>query len=165
MKINKKIIIAILSMCLLVPMNTFADAKDDRIAELERQVAELEMQIAELTSPSTSTNTNQSTTDQSTAQGNTIGETNALRSAKQYLEFTHFSAEGLKKQLKYEGYSDSEADFAVANCGANWNEQASESAKQYMELMPMSRDQLYNQLIYEGFTDMQALIGCGAVGY
>ena len=135
-------------------------AKDDRIAELERQVAELEMKIAELTSPSVG-----ATSNQSTIQGGTVGETNALRSAQRYLDIMHFSAEGLKNQLKYDGFSESESAFAVANCGANWNDQAAAAAKSYMELMPMSRDQLYDQLIFDGFTDMQALVGVGAVGY
>lgn len=157
---NKRIFIAFILMCLLLPSSVFADAKDDRIAELERQVAELEMKIAELTSPSVG-----ATSNQSTIQGSTVGETNALRSAQQYLDIMHFSAEGLKNQLKYDGFSESEAAFAVANCGANWNDQAAAAAKSYMELMPMSRDQLYDQLIFDGFTDMQALVGVGAVGY
>ena len=37
MKKISKLTIALLLMCLLIPVNTFADAKDDRIAELEEE--------------------------------------------------------------------------------------------------------------------------------
>lgn len=97
--------------------------------------------------------------------GATLGETNALKKAKSYLSIMPYSREGLRKQLMFDRFSESEANYGVANCGANWNEQASKKAESYMRLMPMSRDQLYDQLIYDGFTDMQALIGVGAVGY
>lgn len=95
----------------------------------------------------------------------TLGEMNALRSAKSYIDLMSFSAKGLKKQLKYEGYSDSEAQYGVDNCGANWNEQAAKSAKSYIELMSFSRNGLKKQLLYEGFTESQAEYGVKAAGY
>ena len=95
----------------------------------------------------------------------TLGEANALKSAKQYLSLMPFSAKGLKKQLEFEGYSSAEAQYAVNNCGANWNEQAAKSAKQYMDLMSFSRKQLKDQLLYEGFTNEQAEYGVKSVGY
>ena len=95
----------------------------------------------------------------------TLGEMNALRSAKSYIDLMSFSAKGLKKQLKYEGYSDSEAQYGVDNCGANWNEQAAKSAKSYIELMSFSRSGLKKQLLYEGFTESQAEYGVKAAGY
>lgn len=95
----------------------------------------------------------------------TLGESNALKSAKNYLSIMGFSAKRLKEQLEYEGYSSAEAQYAVNNCGADWNEQAAKSAKNYMELMSFSRKQLKDQLLYEGFTNEQAEYGVKSVGY
>ena len=95
----------------------------------------------------------------------TLGEKNALKSAKSYLRSMSFSYNGLIKQLKYEGYTDEECTYAVDNCGADWNEQASKCAKSYINSMSFSRVELLKQLKYEGFTDEQAEYGVKAVGY
>lgn len=95
----------------------------------------------------------------------TLGQKNALASAKNYLSFTYFSASGLIDQLKFEGYTDTEASYAVANCGADWNEQALGSALNYLSTIPFSYSGLFNQLTYEGFTPAEAQYGidnCGA---
>ena len=36
----------------------------------------------------------------------------------------HFSRHALSGQLQIEGFTSAEADYAVDNCGADWNEQA-----------------------------------------
>ena len=55
----------------------------------------------------------------------TMGERNALASAKQYLKVMSFSYSGLMEQLEqFDDYSHAEAEYAVKNCGADWNEQA-----------------------------------------
>lgn len=95
----------------------------------------------------------------------TIGEENALKSAKSYLEFSAFSYEGLIEQLEYEKYSHEEAVYAADNCGADWNEQAVAAAKSYLEFSAFSRDGLIEQLEYEGFTTEQAVYGAEANGY
>lgn len=95
----------------------------------------------------------------------TIGQKNALQSAKDYLNYTAFSYNGLVEQLEYEGYSNEEAIFAVDNCGANWNEQAAKSAKQYLDYSSFSRAGLIEQLIYEGFSQEQAEYGVTQAGY
>ena len=95
----------------------------------------------------------------------TKGESNALRSAQSYLSFMPFSYSGLKEQLLYEGYSDSEATYAADNCGADWMEQAAESAENYLSFMAFSKSSLIEQLQYEGFTYEQALYGAEANGY
>lgn len=87
------------------------------------------------------------------------GESNALRSAKNYLSVMAFSYSGLVEQLEYEGYSSSEAAYAADNCGADWYEQAVKSAKQYLEVMAFSRSGLIEQLEYEGYTHDQAVYG------
>lgn len=95
----------------------------------------------------------------------TTGERNALRAAKEYLEVMAFSRNGLIEQLKYEGYSFSDATYAVDNCGANWNTQAAKCAKAYLEIMAFSRSKLISQLEYEGFTHEQAVYGASMNGY
>ena len=95
----------------------------------------------------------------------TVGEQNALQSALQYLNVMPFSYTGLIEQLKYEGYSDSEAKYAADNCGADWNEQAVKSAKQYLATMSFSRQSLIEQLGYEGFTYEQASYAATENGY
>lgn len=95
----------------------------------------------------------------------TMGEQNALKSAKKYLDFTAFSYSGLIKQLEYEGYTTEEATFAVDNCGADWYEQAVLSAKKYLEFTSFSRSGLIEQLEYEGFTEEQAEYGVEQNGY
>jgi hypothetical protein len=95
----------------------------------------------------------------------TIGEKNALRSAKDYLNFSAFSYTGLVNQLKFEGFSDEEAKYGADNCGANWNEQAAKSAEQYLNFSSFSRSGLIDQLKFEGFTSEQAEYGVSVVGY
>ena len=104
------------------------------------------------------------TEDNSTSQA-TMGEKNALRSAKEYLNAIPFSFTGLIEQLKYNGYSDSEAKYGADNCGADWKEQAAKSAKQYLEVMSFSRSGLIEQLLYDGYTQAEAEYGVAQAGY
>ena len=95
----------------------------------------------------------------------TTGERNALQQANRYLRTSAFSYNGLIDQLKFEEYTDSEAAYAVDNCGADWNEQALKKAEQYLRTSAFSYTGLFNQLKFEGFTDAQATYGvdgCGA---
>ncbi len=101
-------------------------------------------------------NVNSSSSNNGKGSGATTGEKNALESAKSYLSFTAFSKSGLIEQLEYEGYTYSEAKYAVDNCGADWYEQAALSAKRYLDFTSFSRSGLIEQLEYEGFTTEQA---------
>jgi hypothetical protein len=98
------------------------------------------------------------------AQGTPISRANAVRSAKQYLRFKAFSFKGLVGQLKYEGFSTSDATYGVSHSGANWMNQAVRSAKEYLRFKAFSRSGMVAQLKYEGFTSAQALHGAIAVG-
>ena len=103
--------------------------------------------------------------EKSETQTATSGQSNALKSAKNYLNVMAFSYTGLIEQLEYEGYTNAEAVYAVDNCGANWNQQALKSAKNYLNTMAFSYSGLVEQLEYEGFTNAQATYGvnnCGA---
>lgn len=95
----------------------------------------------------------------------TVGQENALRSAKNYLDYYAFSRNGLISQLEYEGFSSEDATYAVDNCGADWNEQAVKKAQDYVNMMSFSRSGLIEQLQYEGFSADQAEYGATAVGY
>lgn len=93
------------------------------------------------------------------------GEENALKKANSYLNYSAFSRTGLIDQLEYEGFTTTEATFAVDNCGADWNEQALKKAKSYLDFTAFSRKGLIGQLEYEGFTTdqaTQAVDNCGA---
>lgn len=90
---------------------------------------------------------------------------NAINTAKQYLNYSGFSREGLIKQLEFEGYPTESATYAVDNCSADWNEECAEKAQAYLDYSSFSRDGLYNQLQFEGFTDEQIQYGLSAVGY
>jgi hypothetical protein len=96
--------------------------------------------------------------------GETMGQRNAVRSAKQYLDYSAFSRQGLIKQLEYEGYSNADAIYGVDRSGADWMAQAVKSAQQYLNYSAFSRQGLIKQLEYEGFTYEQAIHGVGATG-
>lgn len=95
----------------------------------------------------------------------TMGQKNALRSAKTYLKTMPFSKTGLIKQLEFEGYSTEDASFAADNCGADWKEQAVKKAKSYLDIMAFSKEGLIKQLEFEGFTNEEAVYGATANGY
>lgn len=95
----------------------------------------------------------------------TLGEQNALERAKDYLDYSHFSYEGLIDQLEYEKFSHEEAVYGAANCGADWYEQAYQTALDYLDYSAYSRDRLIDQLEYEGFTTSEAEYAADMVGY
>lgn len=108
--------------------------------------------------------------DQTSASGvadssATVGEQNALSQANSYLSVSSFSASGLIEQLEFEGYTTEEAEYAIANCGADWNEQALGKARSYLDMSGFSYSGLHEQLTFEGFlpTEVQyAVDNCGA---
>lgn len=102
---------------------------------------------------------------QETEPAVTLGQINALKKARSYLDYTSFSASGLADQLEYEGFARDEIDYAVEHCGADWNEQAAKKAQSYMDYSSFSRSGLIDQLLFEGFTQEQAEYGVAAVGY
>ena len=119
----------------------------------------IQYNIANSTPDSSKTNSTVSATPSNNGHTVTSGERNALETAKDYLSFMSFSYNGLIEQLKYEGYSNSEAVYGADNCGADWNPQAVKKAKEYLSFMNMSKSELVEQLEYEGFTHEQAVYG------
>ena len=80
---------------------------------------------------------------------------NALNRAEIYLSSSAFSQSSVKRQLLYEDFSESAADFAVATVNADWNEQALKKALRYSQNLSLSDERVRNQLSYEGFTSEQ----------
>ena len=78
------------------------------------------------------------TTSQNEDVNVTMGQKNALKKAKTYLNTMPFSKKGLISQLEFEGFSTEEATYGAENCGADWKEQAAKKAKSYLDLMAFS---------------------------
>lgn len=108
---------------------------------------------------------NKQATQANTQDNFTMAQKNAMKQARNYIDFTAFSYEGLIKQLEYEGYSKEDATFAVENISVDWNEQAAIKAQDYLDYSSFSRQGLIDQLLYEGFTSEQAEYGVSVVGY
>jgi hypothetical protein len=94
----------------------------------------------------------------------TVSQENAISKALDYLDYSSFSESGLVDQLKYEGFSSADANFAVAHIDVDWLEQAALKAQEYLDYSSFSRKGLIDQLIYEGFTKNQAVYGVNQVG-
>jgi SOS response regulatory protein OraA/RecX len=100
----------------------------------------------------------------SISSGETVSQQNAVRAAKDYIEYTAFSRQGLIEQLEYEGFSNADAIYGADRSGADWMEQAVKCAEEYLEYSAFSRQGLIEQLEYEGFTHEQAVHGVDATG-
>ncbi|MET9201800.1 Ltp family lipoprotein [Gordonia sp. NPDC003585] len=96
--------------------------------------------------------------------GYTVSQQNAIGKAKEYLDISAFSRSGLIGQLKYEGFSESDATVAVDSLRVNWNAQAVKKAKEYLAISSFSHSGLVDQLEYEGFTSSQAEYGVRGAG-
>ena len=83
------------------------------------------------------------------AEGLTVAQSNAVRSAKQYLTMQGFSRAGLIQQLSSsvgDGYTVADATVAVDSLNIDWNEEAVRSAKQYLSMQGFSCRGLIQQL-------------------
>jgi hypothetical protein len=84
---------------------------------------------------------------------------NAVRTAKDYLDYAAFSRQGLIKQLAFDKYPDADAEYAVDQIGADWNEQAAKTAIAYLDYSAFSKQELIKQLEFDGYTSEQAIYG------
>ena len=152
-------------MCFSFSKQTMPFSKDGLIEQLEYEGYTHEQAVYGAEQAYSSASGTSASANSSSSVSTTVGEQNALQSALQYLNSMPFSYTGLIEQLKYEGYSDSEAKYAADNCGADWKEQAVKSAKQYLDIMSFSRQSLIDQLEYEGYTYDQASYAATQNGY
>jgi len=97
-------------------------------------------------------------------------QSNAVRSAKQYLTMQGFSRKGLIQQLSSDagdGYKITDATIAVDSLNVDWNQQAVRSAKLYLSMQGMSCKGLIQQLSSnagDGYTVSQATYGAKLAG-
>jgi hypothetical protein len=104
------------------------------------------------------------------ATGLTPAQRNAVRSARNYLEFKGFSRQGLIDQLSSE-YGDkfgvSDATAAVDSLTIDWNTQAAKSAASYLKFKGFSCQGLIDQLSSQHgdkYTVAQATYGARQAG-
>ena len=127
-------------------------------------VSETVESIAE-TEGSDQAETEQTETEESDNGGPaTLGQLDAEAAAELYLSVMPFSERDLREQLEFDGYNTSEIDYAIANCGADWNEQAASMARLY-SLGVLSRSDMIEFLEDDGFTTEQAEYGATAAGF
>lgn len=112
--------------------------------------------VATMTSPASTEPTKQPT---AVAPGLTNVQKQALGKAQDYLGFTHFSRAGLIKQLKFDGFAESDSAKAIDSLNVDWNAQAAGKGKDYLDFTHFSRDGLIKQLKFDGFTAEQAAYG------
>ena len=106
------------------------------------------------------------------AKGNSSGtneikefnQETAVERAKFHTKYNSYSQKGLVKMLVYEGFSDEDAEYGAANCGADWNKEAVEDAESYLNYKSYTRQELYDQLKYEGYTEGQILYALAKAG-
>lgn len=179
--------VCFLLICTTMFMCGCNTSNDGRVAELEEQVNKLQEENEKLknekeevteavTEEVIETTTNLVTTttpviaepvveEPPVVATPTMGQRNAVGSAKNYIEIMGFSYSGLIEQLEYEGYSSEEAKYGAENCGADWNVECAEAAANYLDIMSFSREELRGQLEYEGYTSSQIEYALSAVGY
>ena len=109
--------------------------------------------------PSATKTSSSTSRTESSSSAMTSSQKNALKKAESYLKYSAFSYSGLIDQLEYEGFSTSDATYAVDHCGADWKEQAVKRAESYLKYSSFSKSGLIDQLEYEGFTHEQATYG------
>ena len=95
----------------------------------------------------------------------------AVDAAESYLsEGQGFSDQGLLQQLTSSagnGFSESDAEFAINDLNPNWDAQAVDAAKGYMQMGGFSQASLIQQLTSSagsGFTQAQAEYAASQVG-
>lgn len=103
-------------------------------------------------------------------QSLTRPQSNAVRSANQYLSMSGFSRNGLIDQLSSnygDGYDKADATAAVDSLNVDWNEQATRTATQYLEMSGFSCNGLIDQLSSSAgdkYTKAQATYGAKQAG-
>jgi hypothetical protein len=94
----------------------------------------------------------------------TRAQENAIGTAKDYLNVSHFSRSGLISQLEFEDYSKADATFAVNSLHVDYNEQAVGTGQDYLDTQHFSRGGLIEQLEFEGYTKAQATYAADQLG-
>ena len=145
-------------------INSFNGADDSAV--LDDVAASVKLDDVDSTSTDTATTQAKQNTAGS-SQTNEITEFNkdtAVERAKFHTKYNSYSQKGLVKMLVFEGFSEEDAEYGAANCGADWNQEAVEDAEAYLRSKNYTRKELYDQLKYEGYTEGQILYALAKVG-
>lgn len=145
--------------------DAFKDIYDSVKSELGNYDFNLQSEKENSASDGSANEVPQAFDEETSVTSETTGQRNALRKAKQYLDYSAFSYSGLIDQLEYEKFSLEDATYAADHCGADWNKQALDKAKSYLDYTAFSYSGLIEQLKYEKYTDEQATYAvdnCGA---
>lgn len=110
------------------------------------------------------TDNNSASTQETSAPKETTSQKNARSKAETYLDVLPFSRSGLIKQLNFDGFSNSDASYAVDAITVDWNQQSALKSKSYLDIMAFSRSGLITQLLFDGFTQSQAEYGVSTTG-
>jgi colicin import membrane protein len=94
----------------------------------------------------------------------TSSQRQAVRKAESYLDFAGFSRKGLIDQLKFDGFNDEDATYAVDKIKVSWKEQAVRKAESYLDFAGFSRKGLIDQLKFDGFNDEDATYAVDKIG-
>jgi len=86
----------------------------------------------------------------------TSSQRKATALAKEYIFYRPFSRKSLIYQMKFEGFTASDAAYAVDHLTVNWNTQAYKRAQWWLEYRSFSQSALFGQLMFDGFTPDQA---------
>lgn len=142
----------------IVPFTINVELSEEQKAEIEaaeKEAAEKEAAEKEATEKEAAE------AEKEAAEADKVNRENekALKSAESYVKIMAFSAEGLRGQLEFEGFTTEQIDYALDNLEVDWNEEAVQSATSYSETLSMSSSAIYDQLLFEGFTPEQAQYG------
>jgi len=115
----KKRVIVPVALVLLIGVNSAINSGGSSVNTADETVKSEESSGTEETSNTEAT---------AEASTETQGQANAKKSAESYLAVSAFSKEGLIDQLKFEDYSQEDAEYAVEALDVDWKEQAAKSA-------------------------------------
>lgn len=82
----------------------------------------------------------------------TTSQKNAIKKAKNHLEYGAFSRISLIEQLKSDKYSEADAIYAVDKLDIDWRIQAAKKARAYTSFTSFTKSALMSQLTNDGFT-------------
>jgi hypothetical protein len=111
------------------------------------------------------------------ANAYTYVESQAIGDASDYLHMSAFSKSGLIEQVKYDGFSTTNATLGTTVAARRmarhkgitvslfWKREAVKDAKSYEQMGHFSRSGMIQQLEYDGFTQTQAVYGANHAGY
>ena len=95
-----------------------------------------------------------------------IEKRSAIEVAQNYLLTMPFSPSGLYDQLRFEGFSEEDSQFAIDHLIVDWDEMCYETAVSYItNVGGFSKKSLSHQLEYDGFTKKQAKKAVKRLGY